>query len=509
MSNKQTRRLDGYVRVSKVGGRDGDSFISPQVQRERIQAAARNAGGRIVEWHTDLDESGGNRDRLGFQAALARVEAGATDGIVVAKLDRFARSVVDAREALTRIDAAGGSFISAEDGFDTRTPMGRFAVTILTALAELELERVKENWITSRRYAAERGTHMAQAPTGYDHDGKRRLVPNQEAPIIAEVFRRRAQGRNWSELARHLDAEGVRPAGRPDGNWTAAGVRALVSNRVYLGEIRAGDYVNTDAHLPIVTLAEFEAAQASHGSPVTRSTEPSLLAGLLRCASCRHVLRLKRINNTDSKVYRCGKHHGSGTCPAPATISASVIEPYLETLLLDQVATRAYRPEVETRALEEIEREVENAEAELHAWVTDEAILSLGRDIYVAGLNARQQRMEKTQARRRELLSNAATALPSRTELAALWPTLTNGEKRRLLSSAIDTVIIRPNGRRPVQERAVILLYGEAPTDMPGRGKRVPLRPFQLPEGAGMPVTQDRHHSPVEGPKRRRGKAAA
>ena len=100
----------------------------------------------------------------------------------------------------------------------------------------------------------------------------------------------------FTELCRYLDGEGVRPAaGNPDGKWTAAGVRFLLGNRTYLGEIRAGDLVNTTAHLPIVTLAEFEAAQASHGSPVTRSTEPSLLAGLLRCASCRHTLKLKRI----------------------------------------------------------------------------------------------------------------------------------------------------------------------------------------------------------------------
>ena len=114
----------------------------------------------------------------------------------------------------------------------------------------------------------------------------------------------------------------------------------------------------------------------------------------------------------------------------------------MEALLLDQVATRAYRPEVETRALEEIEREVTTTEAELHAWATDVDILSLGRDTYVAGLKAREQRMEDAQARRRALLANAATALPSRTELAVLWPTLTTGEKRRLLSSVIDAVVV-------------------------------------------------------------------
>jgi site-specific DNA recombinase len=62
------RRLDGYVRVSKVGGREGDSFISPQAQRERIDLAARNSGATIGEWFTDLDETGASSQRPGLES---------------------------------------------------------------------------------------------------------------------------------------------------------------------------------------------------------------------------------------------------------------------------------------------------------------------------------------------------------------------------------------------------------------------------------------------------------
>ncbi len=503
---KRSRQMDGYVRVSRVGGREGDSFISPQQQRERIEAAAKNAGAEIVTWHTDLDESGGKWERPGFQAALERVESGVTDGVVVAKLDRFARSVLDAREAIRRIEQAGGSLVSAEDGFDSKTPMGRFAVTMLFGLAELELERVRENWTAARTFAARRGVHMAKPLTGYDRGDDGRLVSNEGAPAIAEAFRRRAQGANWSELARFLDEREVRPYGRAEGGkWTSASVRALLRNRGYLGEIRAGSVVNAEAHVPLVTFAEFEAAQAASGRPIARSSEPRhLLTGLLRCASCRHTLKPKTITGTGAKVYRCMRDHGGGVCPSPATIYASVVEPYVERLLLTEVASRAYRPEAETRAIEEAEREVANTEAELSAWVTDEAIVAIGRDVYVEGLQARQRRLDEAQARRRSLFADTASALPSRTELRELWPALTNAERRRLLASALDVIIVRPNGRRPVDERIVVLLHGEAPGDLPGRGKRVPFKGFDLPEDAGMPLAQDRDHASVEGSKRRR-----
>ena len=88
-------RLDGYVRVSRVGGREGEGYISPSVRRDAIQGYARELGGEIVAWHDDQDFSGGNTERPGFQRVLERLRAGDSDGIVVMNTDRFARSVAD------------------------------------------------------------------------------------------------------------------------------------------------------------------------------------------------------------------------------------------------------------------------------------------------------------------------------------------------------------------------------------------------------------------------------
>jgi site-specific DNA recombinase len=487
MARKAVRRLDGYVRVSRVGGREGDSFVSPQLQRERIEAAARNAGAEIAEWHEDLDESGGNAERPGFVRALERVEAGETAGIVVAKLDRFARSVLDAQKALRRIDEAGGIFISAEDGFDSSTPMGRFAQTMLFAMAELELERVREGWTSARTVAARRGVHMAKAPTGYNRSKDGRLVPNADATTIAEAFRLRGRGANLSEVARLLDEHKVRPNARKSraGRWSSSSARALLANRVYLGEISAGGVVNAHAHPPIVTLAEFEAAQKARGHGVVRSLDsPALLAGILRCESCRHALKPKTLSGGRSKVYRCTRKHGSGTCPAPATIYASVAEPYVERLLLEAAkATRPLRPEQLTHKIEQAERDVESARAELHAFATDEGILALGRDVFVAGVEARQARLDEAETRRRDLFAENASTLPSIAQVRELWPTFTTAEKRLVLERAFDTIVVRPLGRVPVEQRLIPLYVGEGPKDLPGRGKRVPFGPFRLPAG--------------------------
>jgi site-specific DNA recombinase len=181
--------MDGYIRVSRVGGRGGESFISPEVQRQRIAAWADANGVEIVQWWEELDVSGAKRERPMFQQALERCERGETGGIVVARLDRFARSAVDALESIRRLNEAGGRLVWVEDNFDGSTHMGRFAIGILTLIAELELERIKESWGTAVRKAVDRGVHIsARVPTGYRQEklqnGKAgRLVRDDPAPL--------------------------------------------------------------------------------------------------------------------------------------------------------------------------------------------------------------------------------------------------------------------------------------------------------------------------------------
>ena len=125
---------DGYIRVSRRAGREGESFISPEVQRKKIGDWAELHEVEIVQWWEEIDQSGAKLERPLFQEALARCERGETGGIVVARLDRFARSAVDALESIKRLNEAGARLVSVEDNFDGSTPMGRFAIPRLVNL---------------------------------------------------------------------------------------------------------------------------------------------------------------------------------------------------------------------------------------------------------------------------------------------------------------------------------------------------------------------------------------
>src|SRR6218665_3751404 len=216
-------RMGGYVRVSSVGKRDRETFLSPDLQKRRQRDWCAAHDHELVVVREDIDVSGGQRNRPGLIDLVERVERGEIEGIIVAALDRFGRSLVDAIGLMDRIDQAGGQFVSVKDGFDTRTPYGRLALNILLSIAQFELERHRDQWAEARAMMIERGRHHGgTAPFGYQRTDAGTLEPDPAAaPLVTELFARRATGESPSTIARWLDDAAARTGrdGRPSPRW--------------------------------------------------------------------------------------------------------------------------------------------------------------------------------------------------------------------------------------------------------------------------------------------------
>jgi DNA invertase Pin-like site-specific DNA recombinase len=476
----KTKTADAYIRISRRAGRDGESFISPIVQRAKIESWARLHDVRIVQWWEETDQSGSKLQRPMFQEALARCERRETGGIVVARLDRFARSAIDALTSIRRLTDAGARLVSVEDNFDGSTPMGRFAIGILTLIAELELERIKENWAVAVRHAVGRGIHISRyAPTGYARGEDGRLRRDEPAATaVVECFRRRATSTSWAELARFLDDSGVRP---PTGNphWSKVGVAGMLKNPVYLGQARSGAVVKESAHEALVTRAEFDAAQ-SITKPLFPARDGSLaaqalLGGLARCAGCAHTLKIT--GNTDRRtgerypIYYCVGRYASGQCTERATVRASIVDDYVETAVLQTlrldggiIAEAAGAAEAVDAAV----RVIGDAEHELDQFVTNPTLLTLlGEERFVAGVEARVRAVDDAhrelgRARQSGLM---LSQIPDG-DLVRAWPSLTVAEKRRLLHGLLDRVEVARADRRgrhasPIGDRTKIFMRGD------------------------------------------------
>lgn len=471
-------KLDAYIRVSKVAGRAGDSFISPAVQRARIEAWAR-AHDTLVTWHEpELDASGGTMSRPIFDRVMERVRRRETDGVIVAKLDRFARTLVGALATLEEFDRHDAILVSVAENLDLSTPMGKAFMRILLVFAELERDRISESWKTATSSAVDRGIHIAKfTPVGYVKGPDKRLTPSGDAQAIREAILMRAAHKTRTEIARQLDKTAPRTNG---GRWTPPMVDRVIKNRVYLGWAYRGEQVNKDAHEALVTFAEWQAANAAPVRAAARSKKPRLLGGIARCAGCRYVLAPNLSGWGAGKEgipnYQCRHIHTAGVCQEPASIRADKLERYVEAVWREQMAQEALSVQQDTVTLQAAADALSAAEDELAAFAADVTARRLLGNRYHTALEQRAQAVNQAQA----LLQTAIAAAPD-TATIERYDQLPITDRKRILGSSIDAIIVaRGDAQVSVERRVTILWRGEGPDDLPRRGRdNGPVRPYR------------------------------
>ncbi|MCW2994134.1 MAG: hypothetical protein JWQ18_1629 [Conexibacter sp.] len=480
-------RLDGYVRVSDVRGRSGPSFISPAVQRERIEAWCELYNARLGSVFEELDESGRRADRPLLEQAMQRIELGLSDGIIVAVLSRFGRSLADSTAHLARIEAAGGTFISVQEQFDLSTDHGRLMLRHMLAYDEYESDRIRSNWDEARRRATARGVHNGPyAPVGYRRRADGRLrVDYRKAEHVRDAFAMRAEGASLADVGRYLRASGVR-TGRGTMVWEPSAVERMLASRVYLGEIHTGPYVCVNAHPALVDLVTWRLARHQ---PARRTVppRPGLLYGILRCASCRSYLTMwsGRSDGID-RMYRCArKLKQRGACPHRAWVTASTMDALAEDLLF---AAARRRPQIARKtqaALLRAEGDLVVAEERLVRYRDNDRLLEvLDEDQYLAGLAVRAEAAREATGELQYLRSASAGVDAIRLRgVERRWPTMDLAERRAALACVFDAIFLDPH-RGAVEDRVWICERGEAPSALPVPGRPRSPRAFAFPTAA-------------------------
>jgi site-specific DNA recombinase len=466
-------KVCGYIRVSRVAGREGESFISPGEQRRAIEGWAKLHGREVVAIFEDLDQSGKLRHRPGLDAAMELVTSGEVQGIVVAKLDRFGRSAPHLGELLEILSTQDAALFTVSEGLDTSGNTGRMIATILSAVAENEVNRYTDNWYVARRNAVERGVFVGgTVPLGYQKVNGR-LKPDRFAPVIRELFTRRIAGQSWVSLADWL--------GEQTGTIGSVGsVRYMIGNRAYLGEIHAGQGIsNLEGHEALVDRATFEAANVARAVAPSRSGRASgLLAGVLRCGSCRYAMKYSMASSRQGKPrhdYRCKSSRNSSRCPSPTSVSAAAAEPFVLGEFFDRMGALRLESLRGADDLEAAGRLLSDAEAELDA-VLDRRLAEVLGDSSEAYIRAVEDRKSAVDAARRRLgeVRGRYADLPD-VEVREVWPDLSLEHRRRLLAAAFDCVFVSPGGEVP--DRLTICWRGDGP-ELPVRGQRWTPRPF-------------------------------
>ena len=336
----------------------------------QVEFCKREVIGEDIKVYTDKGYSGKNTDRPAFQEMMADITAGKIRRVIVYRLDRISRSVLDFASVIDMFQKYGVDFVSTMEKFDTGTPIGKAMLMIVMIFAQLERETIQQRVIDAYSSRSKRGFYMGgKVPYGFRLketviDGIRTKmyepVPKETA-IIEQIFSMYAQSQtSFGDIVRWLDERQVKKRnGEP---FSRSRIRDLVVNPVYVRadyrlyefykaqgtiiENRPEDFIGTNgAYLysgnerkrKTISLQGHTLVLAPHEGLIpsdiwikcrskclssTRVAKPikakaTWLAGKVKCAHCGYALSAKVYHcktKADNRYYLCNNKYNTGGC---------------------------------------------------------------------------------------------------------------------------------------------------------------------------------------------------
>jgi len=289
-----------YTRKSTTQNLDSD-FSSLDAQREACEHYIRAHVHEGWDLHETRYDDGGftgaNTDRPAFQELLADIAAKKLDLIVVYKVDRLSRSLLDFAKVMDSFNRAGVEFVSVTQNFSTANALGKLTLNILMSFAEFEREMISERTRDKVRAARKRGKWTGgRTPFGYDNVDKELAIAPLEAAVVRDVFSLYLEHQSVMAVVRELARAG-RTTHRASVAcqvaeaipWDKKSVLRVLKCAIYAGYIEAEGQLVDGRQTAIVDRDSFAAVQtilagrSGLGGP--RRNPDYLLRGLLRCAS--------------------------------------------------------------------------------------------------------------------------------------------------------------------------------------------------------------------------------
>ncbi|MFL6728203.1 MAG: recombinase family protein [Sphingomicrobium sp.] len=362
-----------YTRKSSEEGLEQD-FNSLDAQREACAAyvlsQASEGWSLLPDLYDDGGLSGGSLERPALQRLLADVAAGKIDIIVVYKVDRLTRSLLDFAKLVEVFDNTSTSFVSVTQSFNTTTSMGRLTLNMLLSFAQFEREVTAERIRDKIAASKAKGMWMGGTPPlGYQPNGRTLAIVDDHAEIVRDIYRRYAELGNVRLVAEQLLRDGIRSPDRTSGagrrfggrQFTRGQIYHMLKNPIYVGEIEHRGQMHAGQHPPIIDRALWDEVQQQlkvnlRGARCTRAANPSPLSGklfdhdgepLIPVHACKGKVRYRYY------VSRALQHDGATETTTGIRIPARELETHISEVigrLFDDPAGLAARLQLEAFA---------------------------------------------------------------------------------------------------------------------------------------------------------------
>jgi DNA invertase Pin-like site-specific DNA recombinase len=341
-----------YTRKSTEEGLDME-FNSLDAQREACESyvASQKAEGWLLvgDHYDDGGFSGGTLERPALKRLIADIEARRIDVVVVYKIDRLSRSLMDFAKLVEIFDRNGVTFVSVTQAFNTTTSMGRLTLNILLSFAQFEREvigeRIRDKFAASRK----KGMWMGGwAPLGYNIRGRKLVINTAEAASVRTIFQRFARVGSITKLIPILAKEGIRAkSGKPiDKGY----LYRVINNRVYIGEAVHKGTAYPGEHEAIIERALWDRVHAIlRQSPrkraaLSRARTPALLKGIIFGSTGKAMTPTHTRRNGKLYRYYVGTDVlkvRADACPLPRIPAAEI-----ERAVIDQLRVLLRAPKI-------------------------------------------------------------------------------------------------------------------------------------------------------------------
>ena len=341
-----------YVRVSTQ--EQFDEGFSIPAQKERLRAFCMSQGWNIVTEYVEEGFSAKDTNRPQLQVMLDDLKRGQFDLVLVYRLDRLTRSVLDLYQLLKTFDENNVSFKSATEVYDTTTAIGRLFITLVAALAQWERENLAERVKFGTQQMVEQGIRPGSPrPYGYEYQDGKLVVVEEEAKWVKFIFDKYVTT-GAQTIAIELNQMGVK--NKKDDFWHGSSIRYILNNPLYAGMLR-WDYRGTsggkrvfnddptivefqqEGFQPIINNEQFELTQKlikERATQQTRSTTHYPFSTIVRCAECgnKYVGRteIRQPGDRKYRTYSCQGRRKYGICKAPSFSEDAMNSAFIKNL---------------------------------------------------------------------------------------------------------------------------------------------------------------------------------
>ncbi|MDQ0268928.1 site-specific DNA recombinase [Cytobacillus purgationiresistens] len=427
-------------------------------QQEKLEAFCLSQGWEISNIYIDDGYSAKDLNRLKFNIMMEEIRKGGIDVLLVYRLDRLTRSVVDLYSILKILDEYNCNFKSATEVYDTTNAMGRLFITLVAAIAQWERENLAERVRLGMEKKAKLGLWKGGTPPyGYKLEEKKLVINHKEEKVVKEIFNFAAR-KGFYSIAKILTDKGY-PT-RSGNNWHVDSVRDIANNPTYAGYLTFSESIKEykkkakekklieGKHPRIIEREDFWELQnileKRKGSGSKRETSNYYFSSILKCARCGHSMSGHK--SGQYKTYRCSGKKAGKKCSSHIILEKNLVTTVFSEFKIENFYNKTEAEDVSIDKVENIEREIKHIEK----------LINKQKEMFEKDIIDIDELIQKTEHLRlnekklaKELKHINQNAIENTDEITflienidSLWKHADESEKKQIMNTLFDQIVI-------------------------------------------------------------------